>query len=217
MSPPHYSLPNTEITCAKPGAGTNTKAVSGGRRKLDQYYTYSCKGGYTATSNKLKTVCVEDGDASSGKWSVPPPTCKEITCAKPGAGTNTKAVSGGRRKLDQYYTYSCKGGYTATSNKLKTVCVEDGDASSGKWSVPPPTCKEITCAKPGAGTNTKAVSGGRRKLDQYYTYSCKGGYTATSNKLKTVCVVDGDASSGKWSVPPPTCKDLFLAWKDLQL
>ncbi|XP_030848752.1 uncharacterized protein LOC105438612 [Strongylocentrotus purpuratus] len=211
MSPPHYSLTNTEITCAKPGAGTNTRPVSGGRRNLNQDYTYSCKPGFTATSEELNTVCELSGNAPTGKWTKEPPTCEEITCAKPGAGTNTRPVSGGRRNLNQDYTYSCKPGFTATSEELNTVCELSGNAPTGKWTKEPPTCEEITCAKPGAGTNTRPVSGGRRNLNQDYTYSCKPGFTATSEELNTVCELSGNAPTGKWTKEPPTCEEITCA------
>ncbi|XP_077970545.1 sushi, von Willebrand factor type A, EGF and pentraxin domain-containing protein 1-like [Styela clava] len=178
------------------------------------YADFSVKKNKYTCGEKITYTCHEDynlnGDdyaecLPSGKFSKISTTCDLITCARPMLNPKVR-VSPDKESyaVKSEITYSCKGNYKASTDKLTAVCQHNG-----KFSRPSPYCELITCGKPPIPENGAVIDYNPLKLkyqvyegieyicNQYY--SLKGGDT-------NVCEENGSWKNSAPTCKPPVCK-----------
>lgn len=125
--------------------------------------------------------------------------CDTVDCGVPPAISNAQLFVDGGTSYGQKAHYTCSTGFMATAGGERQC------GSDGAWSLPAPTCADVTCPIPSAPAHG-SVMAPSLLYGQAATYSCSTDYLLSGLTNKQTCQADG-----KWTEPVPTCVSAFAS------
>ncbi|KAG9332700.1 hypothetical protein JZ751_014799 [Albula glossodonta] len=159
-------------------------------------FIYSTVIGYRCLQGQLigksEIYCMQDG-----KWSGPPPECKDITCDYPYVehGRRTGGYSRKYRYKD-YVSFECQEGYHLSG--LSTVTC----GPAGQWTPSLPQCKAVTCPPPKVNFAEMGRIDTEHKYGESVIVTCMKGYKLNGKKRITC------GSLGQWAPYLPQCQPI---------
>ncbi|XP_010632290.1 P-selectin [Fukomys damarensis] len=137
---------------------------------------------------------------ATGHWSAAPPECQATPCTPlrgPQNGTMSCIRPLGRYSYKSTCHFTCDEGFSLSGSE-RLDC-----APTGQWTGSPPTCTAIKCPElsaPQWGSLDCSQAYGEFSAGSRCHFSCDQGFKLEgSNNVECT-------TSGRWSVPPPTCK-----------
>uniref|UniRef100_H2Z7B4 Sushi domain-containing protein n=1 Tax=Ciona savignyi TaxID=51511 RepID=H2Z7B4_CIOSA len=184
----------TAVRCLQPNIPTNgrlTDRIIFTHYEVGSSVAFECRPGYEIVG--VRSITCED----SGQWSDTEPTCRVITCedrTAPSQGTisttSTKPFT-----LGNTVSYTCNNGYQLSGSNT-AECQQNG-----RWSAPPPACREIKCRdirRPQSGSYESSASS--NIVGAVVTFECISGYSLVGESSIT-CL-----DTALWSNSEPTCR-----------
>uniref|UniRef100_H2Z7B2 Sushi domain-containing protein n=1 Tax=Ciona savignyi TaxID=51511 RepID=H2Z7B2_CIOSA len=182
------------VRCLQPNIPTNgrlTDRIIFTHYEVGSSVAFECRPGYEIVG--VRSITCED----SGQWSDTEPTCRVITCedrTAPSQGTisttSTKPFT-----LGNTVSYTCNNGYQLSGSNT-AECQQNG-----RWSAPPPACREIKCRdirRPQSGSYESSASS--NIVGAVVTFECISGYSLVGESSIT-CL-----DTALWSNSEPTCR-----------
>ncbi|XP_077013031.1 P-selectin [Tamandua tetradactyla] len=158
--------------------------------------TFTCEEGLLLVGESV-LQCL-----ATGNWNALPPECKAIACApllSPQNGTMTCVQPLGHSSYKTTCQFICDEGFSLLGPEILDC------APSGHWTGSPPTCEAIRCPAlfaPEHGILDCSDTHGEFGVGSTCHFSCNKGFKLNGSKY-VECT-----ASGRWTVPPPTCKGI---------
>ncbi|KAI1892686.1 hypothetical protein AGOR_G00136110 [Albula goreensis] len=159
-------------------------------------FIYSTVIGYRCLQGQLigksEIYCMQDG-----KWSGPPPECKDITCDYPYVehGRRTGGYSRKYRYKD-YVSFECQEGYHLSGPSTVTC------GPAGQWTPSLPQCKAVTCSPLKVDFAEMGRIDTEHKYGESVIVTCMKGYKLNGKKRITC------GSLGQWAPYLPQCQPI---------